>query len=104
LLHVQPADATTSQWASVAVLYSAVHLMEVYFDRFTIEHTGHYTRAQDMANPKYGVPRTIDNAYKQLEREARGARYLFVKRNSRFVQSLITSNLAPIVSFVGVPI
>src|SRR5437660_1026528 len=68
LLRMQPSDSTTCQWATTALFYSAVHLIEVHFDRFSVAHTTHYDRNRDMADSRFGVPKAIDNAYKQLQR------------------------------------
>jgi hypothetical protein len=104
LLRMQPSDQTTCQWAATAAFYSALHLVEVYFDQYGIEHTDHRGRKSSMANPIYQVPANIYRSYGQMERVSLGARYSFMKLNRVYVETLMAANLVPIAQWVNVTV
>ncbi len=104
LLRMQPGDIATRQWATVAIFYAAMHLVEVHFDAFGLEHVNHGDRHRHMADPGFRVPRHIDNAYRQLYRYGYGARYHFMEPSVAAVQSLLSANLMPIAAFVSIAV
>lgn len=62
----------------------------------------HFQRDADLANPRYGVPADVYDAYVKLKYRSEGARYqLRTFSPSRVRQEILDTLLAKITTFVG---
>lgn len=101
LLTSRPNDPTALQWAVTATFYSALHGLTAYLMARGITVSDHTRRAHALANPANGVPPSLHDDYRNLERRSRQARYLLRRFSVQQVRDLLDRQLATIAAFVG---
>lgn len=90
------------QWAATAAFYAAVHCIEAYLSQYGVTSRSHTERDFSIANPRYGIPSDVADAYEQLKRRSRGARYYLWQFTAGQIRSDILDRfLAKITKFVG---
>ncbi len=102
LLAETPVDATTLRWVVTAAFYCAVHCLQAYLIARGANPRNHVQREAYLADPRYGVPNDVYQAYLALKRRSEGARYLMWRFSAERVQSeTLDSDLAKITRLVG---
>ncbi len=90
------------QWAVTAVFYSAVHCIEAHLARFGVTSRSHTQRDFHIADPRYGIPIDVADAYEHLKRRSNGARYYMWRFTATQVRhDVLDRYLARITAFVG---
>ena len=102
LLQHAPDDPTAMQWAVTAGFYCAVHCLQAYLVGQGLVPRSHVQRDNYLANPRYGVPSGVYEAYKTLKRRSEGARYLLQRFRSEQVRAeVLDRDLTTVTAFVG---
>src|SRR6185503_15229751 len=76
LIATSPNDPTALQWAVTAAFYSALHALTAHLLARGVQVWDHRMRTQALADPRNGVPLSIHDNYRLLERRSRQGRYL----------------------------
>ena len=101
LLSTNARDPTARQWATTAAFYSALHALTAHLMTRGVQVWDHKTRAQAITNPVNGVPSSIHDDYRFLERRSRQARYQLRRFTVQEVRDLLDQELAAIAAFTG---
>ncbi len=85
-----------------AAFYCAVHCLQAHLVRRGVSPRSHAQRQAYLADPQYGVPHDVYNAYNKLKRRSGGARYLLWRFTATTVrQEILDRYLAQVTRFVG---
>ena len=101
LVATSPNDPTALQWAVTATFYSALHALTAHLLVRHVRVWDHRMRSQAIADPINGVPASIRDDYRLLERRSRQTRYLLRRFGRQRVQELLDQELARIAAFTG---
>lgn len=93
-------DANALQWAVTAAFYSALHCLQGHLAELRIIPRSHVERDYYLADPRYGVPDHVYQAYSRLKQRSVGARYLLRRFTVTDVQKLLDTDLAAVTAFV----
>lgn len=94
-------DPTALQWAVTATFYSVLHALTAHLLSRGVRVWDHRMRSQAIADPINGVPVSIRDDYRLLERRSRQARYLLRRFARQSVRDLLDQELARIAAFTG---
>ena len=101
LIATSPNDPTALQWAVTAAFYSALHALTAHLLARGVQVWDHRMRTQALADPRNGVPLSIHDDYRLLERRSRQGRYLLHTFTRQAVRDRLDRQLARIAAFTG---
>ena len=102
LLDQHATDPTCVQWAVTAAFYCAVHCVQAHLLGHGQDPRSHVRRGALIADPAYGIPPDVQDAYEFLYQRSQKARYRLGTFDPRYVQQVIIGRkLALITAFVS---
>ena len=103
LLRDSPHDATALQWAVTAAFYCGLHCLQWHLLGRNVNPRTHARREMYIADPLFGVPNDVYQAYQALRQRSQGARYALWRFTPAEVRAVVLdTHLKKVTDFAGI--